>query len=856
MGSMLRFLTYLIFFPTILITSIPAKGQSTGLHVHSGMIRVKMESENILPPAPNQSGIVKQATPLQTGIASFDALNRQYNVSSYLRVFPYAGDYEQKHRDYGLHLWYDLFIDEHADPVAVAEEYCTVSGVLAAEPIYRIAQKGFIDDLYANEPTEQAIVASLFNDPDFEKQWNFENEGSLKGAVADVDIDIIEAWNISTGSPNVIVCVVDDGVDFTHADLAANMWHNPNEIGGNGVDDDGNGYIDDIYGFNFVTKSGDIIPGDHGTLVAGVIAAVNNNGIGISSIAGGNGSGNGVKIMSAQTFREASSVSAGPAYVFAADNGAVIAQSSWGYSVPNSRNQSDVDAISYFIKEAGRDKDGNPRPNTPMVGGLVIFSAGNVGDNSLWYPAASENVIAVAAVGISGKKPTYSNYGSWVDISAPGGDAINSQPTIYGTTTNNGYGYNQGTSFACPHVSGVAALILSKYGHNGYTPDSLRVRLEATTTSLFDLEPDYAQYMGFGLLNAAKAMQPFVSATGITLPAIIDMEIGEVYTPKGFIEPSNATDQRIRWSGVNPDIASVDLRGRLMGLNVGTTQAQVSSYDGLYSKTCTIKVNTTTVKEIHISPNTLSLSIGETYQLETKIVPSNAANPTIEWSSSNSAVASIDGSGIITALSEGITAIIARSVDGNITDTCTVAVGPPVSGISVQPKNVTLAVGQKVTLQAEISPANAVHKEVTWTSSDSRYAAVDEDGVVTAIKAGRYGGTVNIKITVASQQGSFSDDATITIQSAATIPEGFSPNGDGINDYFSMPLTQGNTYTLRIFDKSGQPCYESTSYQNDWNGIANTGVQKGKKVLAGTYYYVLYGKNNGEVKKGYVVIKY
>jgi hypothetical protein len=104
------------------------------------------------------------------------------------------------------------------------------------------------------------------------------------------------------------------------------MWRNPDEIAGNGVDNDENG-------FNFVTKYGEIIPGDHGALVAGIIAAANNNGIGVSGIAGGNGSGNGVRIMSAQTFRWASSVSAGSAYVYAADNGVVIAQGSWRYSV-------------------------------------------------------------------------------------------------------------------------------------------------------------------------------------------------------------------------------------------------------------------------------------------------------------------------------------------------------------------------------------------------------------------------------------------------------------------------------------------------------------------------------------------
>lgn len=835
-----------------LVFSISAKGQSAGLHVYNGMIRIKMESEDILPTSPSQSSAVRQSMPAQTGIVRLDALNQQYSVSSYLRVFPYAGDYEDKHKQYGLHLWYDLFIDEYADPVAVAAEYGSVNGVLAAEPIYRIAQKGVIDNSYQ----QSAAASSPFNDPDFGKQWAFENDGTLLGAVADVDIDLVEAWKVTTGKSNVIVCVIDDGVSYTHADLANNMWRNSAEIAGDGIDNDGNGYIDDIHGFNFVTKTGDIIPGDHGTLVAGIIAAVNNNSVGVSGIAGGNGSGNGVRIMSAQTFRGAASASAGPAYVYAADNGAVIAQSSWGYSVPGIQNKSDIDAIAYFIKEAGKDKNGYPRPNTPMVGGIVIFSAGNAGDNSLWYPAAADNVIAVAAVGVSGKKPSYSNYGSWVNITAPGGDALNGMPTIYSTKINNGYGYNQGTSFACPQVSGVAALVLSKYGHSNYTPDSLRVRLEATTTPLYDLEPNYAQYMGSGLLNAAKALQPFVAATGINVPDVIELEIGETYTPNGFIQPSNATDQRIKWSSNDTDIVSVDLRGRLIGLKAGTTQLMASSYNGAHSATCIVKVKAVAVRGLELSMSSLSISIGDTYLLKATIIPANAANPTIEWASSNNNIASVDSWGLITAIQEGTATITAATVDGNATDKCIVTVTPTVAGVSVTPKNISLTVGQSHTFKADIIPSDAANKEVSWHSTDPSYVTINDAGVATAIKAGRYDELISIKIVATTKQGAYTDNATVTIKQEMAIPEGFSPNGDGINDYLYIPGLQDDVYTLRIHDKSGQLCYESTDYQNKWEGTANMGAQKGKKVLPGTYYYVLSAHSSNEVKKGYIIIKY
>ncbi len=846
-----RLITFLTFYSIYLVLSVSAKGQSAGLHVYNGMIRVKMESEDILPSPASRSGATRQSMPQRTGIARLDALNQQYNVSSYLRVFPHAGDFEDKHKQYGLHLWYDLFIDEAADPIAVAAAYCSVNGVLAAEPVYRIAQKETIVS-----PIQRATATSPYNDPDFGKQWSYENDGTLLGAVKGVDINLKEAWKITTGNPNVIVCVIDDGVDFDHADLAANMWRNSDEISGNGLDNDNNGYIDDVHGFNFVTKSGDIVPGDHGTLVAGIIAAVNNNGIGVSSIAGGNGSGNGVRIMSAQTFRGAASSSAGPAYVYAADNGAVIAQSSWGYSVPETWNQSDMDAITYFTEQAGRDKDGKPLPNTPMVGGLAIFSAGNAGDNSPWYPAAASNVIAVAAVGINGAKPSYSNYGSWVDIAAPGGNALNGMPTIYSTKIDNGYGYNQGTSFACPHVSGVAALALSKYGHSGYTPDSLRVRLEATTTLLYDVEPDYAQYMGSGLLNAGKALQPFVAATGIKLPDVIELEIGEVYTPSGLMLPSNATDQRIKWSGNSTDIVSVDIRGRLTGLKAGTSQITATSYDGTYSATCIVKVSAISIEGLHLSVETLSISKGDTYQLQATIVPANAANPTIRWTSSNSSIVRVDSWGLITAIEKGTATITAATVDGNITDKCIVTVTPTVSGVTITPQSITLAVGQNYTFSANVSPSDATNKEVIWQSSDPSYVTINNAGVATVVKAGRSNELTSIKIVATTKQGAYTDDATVTIKQELVVPEGFSPNGDGINDYLYIPGLQNDAYTFRVLDRSGQLCYESTSFQNSWNSIANMGTQKGEKVLPGTYYYILSAQNSSDVKKGYIIIKY
>ena len=448
---------------------------------------------------------------LNIGIRSFDQINRRYRASAMRRVFPDAGEYEAKHRKYGLHLWYEITIPESEDPETAATGYGANENVQIADPRYKIRRFSM--------PAPTLPLAEEPNDPNFNKQWNYLNTGQT-GGTPGADIRLTEAWErvklLGIRNNNVIVAVMDDGVYHDHEDLKTNMWINEAELNGiKGIDDDKNGYVDDIYGYNFVGRTGTIAPEQHGTHVAGTIAAVTGNGIGVSGIAGNPADGYGIKIMTVQIFSGDKSVSSiGPAFAYAADNGAVISQNSWGYDDPDVYNPSDVAAINYFINEAGRDKNGNPRPGTPMVGGIVIFAAGNDGKNDKWYPAYFNNVLAVAATNHYGKRAWYSNFGSWVDISAPGGDTNeigkNRTGGIYSTsyraTNKNYYEYMQGTSMACPHVSGVAALILSVYGNECYTPEMLRTQLLSTATPLIGFDPTYASTMGAGLVNAAAAL--------------------------------------------------------------------------------------------------------------------------------------------------------------------------------------------------------------------------------------------------------------------------------------------------------------------------------------------------------------
>lgn len=370
---------------------------------------------------------------------------RNLNVKSMERLFPDAGEFEPRTRKEGLHRWYKITYDS-TQPLTRAEaSLSTLPGVEIYEPQRRIRSM------------------SVFNDPGLAQQWHYING---KGT----DINVQKVWeSYTTGSSKVIVSVVDGGVDLQHEDLAANCLP-----GG----PDGSK--------NFTTGGYAIDPDNHGTHVAGTISAVNNNGIGVSGIAGGNAAQGveGVRIMSCQIFGE-NGGDTPSAIKWGADHGAVLSNNSWGYVV-DTNNDGVIDgdeleraknskisaaekaAVDYFVKYAGCDNAGNQLPGSPMKGGVVIFAAGNDG---LQYgaPADYEGVIAVGATTPEGKRADFSNFGDWVDIAAPG--------TSIRSTIPGGYTNLQGTSMACPHVTGVAALVVSYAGGPGFTADMLKERL-------------------------------------------------------------------------------------------------------------------------------------------------------------------------------------------------------------------------------------------------------------------------------------------------------------------------------------------------------------------------------------------
>lgn len=512
MNNMKKLLVYILF--AVVAVSCHDNGIDNGYVIENESSIITdgaVEGELLIKFAPQMESILDThfATRAVGGIATRSGIPSTDEVLDILgayrieRVFPVDPRTEERTREAGLHLWYKVSFDKSVDVADAYNRLSKLGEVSKTQCNRRIFRMDSGSPVYVRS-AEESVTASTdeasFNDPDLNLQWGYINKGGYdfetKNAkvIAGCDVNCKDAWELCTGDPSIVVGVMDEGILVEHPDLAANMWVNEDEIYGSYNDNDGNGFNGDYHGYNFASDRGYISATGtndtgHGTHVAGTIAAVNNNGIGVCGIAGGDASKGqkGVRIMALQIFDDsrASTVALeAKAFKYAADNGVVVMQCSWGYNsayanevqgyLPGPASEKEwealypleKEAIDYFVENAGS-------PNGVIDGGIVVFASGNESSGMSAYPGAYDKCLSVSAIAPDYTPASYTNYGVEVDFTAPGGDGdyygtpgskYENESMIYSTLTTEGkacYGYYEGTSMACPHVSGVVALGLS-----------------------------------------------------------------------------------------------------------------------------------------------------------------------------------------------------------------------------------------------------------------------------------------------------------------------------------------------------------------------------------------------------------
>ena len=627
--------------------------------------------------APEMSSILDQAQISKTrsgkatrsGIPSTDEVLDILGSYSFERVFPVDANTEARTREAGLHLWYTVKFDKSTDLKAAAERLKQLGEVTKVQTNGRIkrayntdSKRIYLSDKALQQKATRAAASGEPNDPGFAYQWHYRNLGAGNygfenlndnhaGAEAGCDVNAVEAWKTCVGDPSIIVAVLDEGVMYTHPDLAPNMWCNPGETSqGAKADGDGNGYEGDLHGYNFVEESGNITWSDandsgHGTHVAGTIAAANNNGIGVSGVAGGDGTPNsGVKIMSCQIFSGQNSVTlAGEARAikYAADNGAVILQCSWGYNSSESSVLSgytpgpatekewaetyplEKEALDYFINNAGS-------PNGVIDGGIAVFAAGNEYAGNPAFPGAYSKCVSVASLAADYTPACYTDFGSLVTLSAPGGDleyygkigetedeywaeTAEQKGAVLSTLVKNGqpaYGYMEGTSMACPHVSGVAALGLAyavKQNRHYRAADFISLMKKSvkdldshyqngatktyymnhTTVGASPETIELSKYigkMGAGLIDAAQLLNGIQNKELSSEMKLPNMYVGiEKTTSLNLAAYFAGQTEGYSSSVANTSVASATVDGKMLtvkGLAAGSTSLTVTAADG------------------------------------------------------------------------------------------------------------------------------------------------------------------------------------------------------------------------------------------------------------------------------------
>ncbi|MDH5229436.1 MAG: S8 family serine peptidase [Gammaproteobacteria bacterium] len=539
------------------------------------------------------------------------------------------------------------------------------------------------------EPNYLISVNLTPNDPRFSDQYALNNIGQTNGT-SDADVDALEAWNISSGN-EVLVAVLDTGVDYNHPDLRANIWANPNETI-NGIDDDNNGYVDDIRGWDFANSDND--PFDdhmHGTHVSGIIAAVGNNGIGVTGV---NWRAKIIPLKFISDVGIGSTANAILALEYAVNMGARISNSSWG---GGPFSQALFDAIQ-AANQAGH---------------LFVAAAGNDGldanapGGQLHYPSSFNlpNIISVAASNDFDQLASFSNYGVVsVDLAAPGFQILSTLP-------NGVYNPMSGTSMASPMVAGAASLILS------VAPNLSVAQLRATLLDNVDVKANLNGFVATaGRLNVFNSLQTLASNLSVSpQTATLGVDSSLAFQVAGGRAPYT-------WTLSNTSLAQINsASGVLSPFAPGVVQVIVTDSLGNTARSGDIRI-----LQVMVQPQTATITIGQ----QLNFSASGGVAP-YAWQSSAPLVANIDPqSGVLTANSPGqvsVTVVDANGINGrsqfiNIM---------PTAALNLAPRNATLAPneGMVFSVSGGIAP-------YVWNSSDPIVASINQNGLLSAHQAG------------------------------------------------------------------------------------------------------------------------
>ncbi len=441
-------------------------------------------------------------------ISSFLKIFNVTNVKSIEPVFTDRSNLSLK-ASFGLTRIYSIKFSGNVDPLILAKKISQLENIEYAEPryIYKI-------DFYPNDP----LIGS-------------QNYLSI--------IKAFDAWDISRGDSSIVIGIIDTGVYWNHPDLQSNIWINSGEIPDNNIDDDGNGYIDDIRGWDFGGLNGnpDNDPREdspyHGTHVAGIASAATNNGIGVAGV------GFKCKIMAVKTSRDdKKDPGSGAPYiwygyegiVYAADNGAKVINCSWG---GGGFSQFGQDIVNYATSK----------------GALIVAAAGNENSASDHYPSGYEKVLSVAATGSDDRKASYSNYGYTIDVCAPGNN-------LYNTWSSNTYSFLTGTSMASPVVAGIAGLVKARY--TNYSPEQLTEKIRVSCDNIYNVNSSYNYKLGKGRVNAWKALQDSIN----TAVRMLSYELNDnppFGNGNGTLEPNEQAEIKVVFKNILSQTSNLNI---------------------------------------------------------------------------------------------------------------------------------------------------------------------------------------------------------------------------------------------------------------------------------------------------------